>query len=99
MQEAKEEPSKSNRRLHPQEIASSATRLTGNAEAGHEPADMVPCRSEGKFSEWIEIDKAKSEGPQKITKYGRTRAVAAAAEEWEQKAAGSEFSIVPETRL
>ena len=33
------------------------------------------------------IDKAKSEGPQKITKYGRTRAVAVAAEEWEQKAA------------
>ena len=85
MQEAKEEPSKSNRRLHPQEIARGATRLTGNAEAGHETADMDGGRS--KFSEWIEIDKAESEGPQKITKYGRTRAVAAAAEEWEQKAA------------
>ena len=32
------------------------------------------------------IDKAQSEGPQKITKHGRTTAVIVAAEEWERKA-------------
>lgn len=33
------------------------------------------------------LDKAKSEGPQKITKHGRTTAVVVAAEDWERKAA------------
>lgn len=32
------------------------------------------------------LDKAKSEGPQKITKHGRTVAVVVSAEEWERKA-------------
>ena len=40
---------------------------------------MDGCRSEGKFSELI--DKAKSEGPQKITKHGRITSVVVAAEE------------------
>ena len=39
--------------------------------------------AKAKFSELIE--KAKSEGPQKITKHGRTTAVIVAAEEWERK--------------
>jgi prevent-host-death family protein len=40
--------------------------------------------AKAKFSELIE--KAKAEGPQKITKHGRTTAVIVAAEEWERKA-------------
>ena len=40
--------------------------------------------AKAKFSEVI--DKAKSEGPQKITKHGRTTAVIVAAEDWERKA-------------
>jgi len=40
--------------------------------------------AKAKFSELIE--KANSEGPQKITKHGRTTAVVVAAEEWERKA-------------
>jgi prevent-host-death family protein len=39
--------------------------------------------AKAKFSELIE--KAKSEGPQKITKHGRTTAVIIAAEQWERK--------------
>jgi prevent-host-death family protein len=40
--------------------------------------------AKAKFSELL--DKAKSEGPQKITKHGRTTAVIVAAEQWEQNA-------------
>jgi prevent-host-death family protein len=40
--------------------------------------------AKAKLSELLE--KAKSEGPQKITKHGRTTAVVVAAEEWERKA-------------
>ena len=40
--------------------------------------------AKAKFSELLE--KANSEGPQKITKHGRTTAVVVAAEEWERKA-------------
>jgi prevent-host-death family protein len=40
--------------------------------------------AKAKFSELL--DKAKSEGPQRITKHGRTAAVVVAAEEWEHKA-------------
>ena len=40
--------------------------------------------AKAKFSELLE--KAKSDGPQKITKHGRTTAVVVAAEEWERKA-------------
>ncbi|HKN33928.1 MAG TPA: type II toxin-antitoxin system Phd/YefM family antitoxin [Terriglobales bacterium] len=40
--------------------------------------------AKAKFSELI--NKAQSEGPQKITKHGRTTAVIVAAEEWERKA-------------
>jgi len=40
--------------------------------------------AKAKFSELL--DKANSEGPQKITKRGRTTAVVVAAEEWERKA-------------
>ena len=40
--------------------------------------------AKAKFSELL--DKAKSEGPQKITKHGRTAAVIVAAEHWEDKA-------------
>jgi prevent-host-death family protein len=40
--------------------------------------------AKAKFSELL--DKATSEGPQKITKHGRTTAVVVAAEEWERKA-------------
>jgi prevent-host-death family protein len=40
--------------------------------------------AKAKFSELL--DKAKSEGPQKITKHGRTTAVVIDAEEWERKA-------------
>jgi prevent-host-death family protein len=40
--------------------------------------------AKAKFSELL--DKAKSEGPQRITKHGRTAAVVVAAEEWERKA-------------
>ena len=39
--------------------------------------------AKAKFSELI--DKAKLEGPQKITKHGRTTAVIVAAEQWERK--------------
>jgi len=39
--------------------------------------------AKAKFSELLE---ANSEGPQKITKHGRTTAVVVAAEEWERKA-------------
>jgi prevent-host-death family protein len=39
--------------------------------------------AKAKFSELIE--KAKSEGPQKITKHGRTTAVIVAAEQWERR--------------
>jgi prevent-host-death family protein len=39
--------------------------------------------AKAKFSELLE--KAKSEGPQKITKHGRTTAVIVAAEQWEKK--------------
>ena len=39
--------------------------------------------AKAKFSELL--DKAKSEGPQKITKHGRTTAVIVAAEQWEKK--------------
>lgn len=39
--------------------------------------------AKAKFSELI--DKAKSEGPQKITRHGRTTAVVVAAEQWERK--------------
>ena len=39
--------------------------------------------AKAKFSELI--DKAKSEGPQKITKHGRTTAVLVAAEDWTRK--------------
>ena len=41
-------------------------------------------QAKAKFSELI--DKAKSEGPQRITKHGRTAAVVVAAEEWHRKA-------------
>jgi len=40
--------------------------------------------AKAKFSELL--DKAKSQGPQKITKHGRTTAVVVAAEEWDRKA-------------
>jgi prevent-host-death family protein len=40
--------------------------------------------AKAKFSELL--DKARSEGPQKITKHGRTTAVVIDAEEWERKA-------------
>lgn len=40
--------------------------------------------AKAKFSELLE--RANSEGPQKITKHGRTTAVVVAAEEWERKA-------------
>jgi prevent-host-death family protein len=40
--------------------------------------------AKAKFSELIE--KAKSEGPQKITKHGRTTVVVVAADQWEKKA-------------
>ena len=40
--------------------------------------------AKAKFSKLL--DKANSEGPQKITKHGRTTAVVVAAEEWERKA-------------
>jgi prevent-host-death family protein len=39
--------------------------------------------AKAKFSELLE--KAKSEGPQKITKHGRTTAVIVAADQWERK--------------
>ena len=41
--------------------------------------------AKAKFSEVLE--KAKSEGPQKITKHGRATAVIVAADEWEKKTA------------
>ena len=40
--------------------------------------------AKARFSELIH--KAESEGPQKITRHGRTTAVIVAAEDWEQKA-------------
>jgi prevent-host-death family protein len=40
--------------------------------------------AKAKFSELL--DRAKSEGPQKITKHGRTTAVVVDAEEWKRKA-------------
>ncbi len=40
--------------------------------------------AKAKFSQLL--DKAQSEGPQKITKHGHTTAVVVAAEEWERKA-------------
>ena len=51
-------------------------------------------RAKAKFSELIE--KAKSEGPQKITKHGRTAVVIVATEEGgEEDKAQSQFSGVP----
>ena len=41
--------------------------------------------AKAKLSELLE--RAKSEGPQKITKHGRTTAVVVAAEEWDRKVA------------
>ena len=43
----------------------------------------IVAEGKAKFSELI--DKAKSQGPQKITRHGRTTAVVVAAEEWEHK--------------
>ena len=40
--------------------------------------------AKAKFSELL--DKANSEGPQKITKHGRTTAMVVAAEDWDRKA-------------
>jgi prevent-host-death family protein len=40
--------------------------------------------AKAKFSELL--NKANSEGPQKITKHGRTTAIVVAVEEWEHKA-------------
>jgi prevent-host-death family protein len=62
--------------------------------------------AKAKFSELIQ--KAKSEGPQKITKHGRTAVVIVATEEWERKTrrkanlALAEFlasSALPRSRL
>ncbi len=60
--------------------------------------------AKAKFSELME--KAKSEGPQKITKHGRTAVVIVATEEWERKtrrkANLAEFlasSALPRSRL
>ena len=47
-------------------------------------ATWTVAEAKAKFSELIE--KAKSQGPQKITKHGRTAAVVVAAEQWEKKA-------------
>ena len=47
-------------------------------------ATWTVAEAKAKFSELIE--KAKSEGPQKITKHGRTTAVVVAAEQWQQRA-------------
>jgi len=41
--------------------------------------------AKAKFSEVLE--RAKSEGPQRITRHGRTTAMVVAAKEWERKAA------------
>ncbi len=46
--------------------------------------DWTVAEAKAKFSELIA--KAQSEGPQKITKHGRTAAVVVAAKEWERKA-------------
>ena len=46
-------------------------------------ATWTVAEAKAKFSELIE--KAKSEGPQKITKHGRTAAVVVAAEQWKEK--------------
>jgi prevent-host-death family protein len=40
--------------------------------------------AKAKFSEVL--DKAQSEGPQRITRHGRTTAIVVAAEEWKRKA-------------
>jgi len=40
--------------------------------------------AKAKFSEVV--DKAESEGPQRITRHGRTAAIVVAAEEWRRKA-------------
>jgi prevent-host-death family protein len=53
-------------------------------EEGMSTQTWTVAEAKAKFSELI--DKAKSEGPQKITKHGRTTAVVVAAEEWERKA-------------
>ncbi len=46
--------------------------------------EWTVAQAKARFSELI--GKAKSEGPQRITKHGRTTAVIVAAEEWERKA-------------
>jgi prevent-host-death family protein len=46
-------------------------------------ATWTVAQAKAKFSELLE--KAKAEGPQKITKHGRTTAVVVAAEQWEKK--------------
>jgi prevent-host-death family protein len=48
------------------------------------PMTWTVAEAKAKFSELIE--RAKSEGPQKITKHGRTTAVVVAADQWEKKA-------------
>ncbi len=46
--------------------------------------DWTVAEAKAKFSELIA--KAQSQGPQRITKHGRTAAVVVAAKEWERKA-------------
>ena len=48
------------------------------------PHTWTVAEAKAKFSKLL--DKAKSEGPPRITKHGRTTAVIVAAEHWEQKA-------------
>src|SRR5207244_5835779 len=60
------------------------TRVYGDWSSDVCSSDLTVAEAKAKFSELI--NKAQSEGPQKITKHGRTTAVIVAAEEWERKA-------------
>jgi prevent-host-death family protein len=57
--------------------------IGGFEEAAMGTQTWTVAEAKAKFSELIE--KAKSEGPQKITKHGRTTAVVVAAEDWRRK--------------
>lgn len=58
--------------------------IQGRGESVMSIHTWTVAEAKAKFSELV--DKAKSEGPQKITNHGRTTAVVVAAEEWERKA-------------
>jgi prevent-host-death family protein len=59
------------------------TTVTTTERSGHSPQNWTVAEAKAKFSEIIE--RAKSEGPQTVTKNGRPAAIVVGAEEWARK--------------